>query len=242
MFVPDPAEPVFTRTPTAPPEQSLERRSAQLKLSDDGTLEGDITDEITGQNGAVWRRKIRDHSQLEREKLLTDGIKTRLSTAEVSNVVFEPGPGPSEPFQLRYHIRIAGYASRTGQRLFLQPAFFQRGVPPVFSTSERHYPVSLAYGWAERDVVTIDLPAHFHLESHPDEKPIQLPGIGSRSSRVLLSDDGRQLQFTRSMIFGEGATLSFPVEQYPKLKDAFDQIRAQDDGLVSLASDEALPR
>ncbi len=242
MLIPDPQEPTFVRTPISPPEQSLRRRSAQLRLSEDGTVEGDITDEITGQDGAIWRRGMRDHSPVERERMLTDEIKARMSTAEITNIVFDPGPGPSEPFRLRYHIRVDGYASRTGHRLFLQPAFFQRGMTPIFPARDRKYPACFAYGWAERDVVTIDLPAHFHLENLPGEKPIVLPQIGSRSSRVLLSDDGRQLQFARSMIFGEGGTLWFPVEEYPKLKDAFDRTRAQDDGVVSLASDEALQR
>jgi hypothetical protein len=44
------------------------------------------------------------------------------------------------------------------------------------------------------------------------------------------------------MIFGEGGTFSFPVEEYPKLQNVFDQMQAQDDGAVSLASDETPPR
>lgn len=239
MLVPDPDEPTFVRTPISPPEQSLSLRSAQLKLSDDGTVEGDVSDELSGQDGGIWRRSLRDHSAVEREKLLTDEIKARMSTAEVTNISFDPGTGPSDPFRLRYHIRVSGYASRTGRRLFLQPAFFQRGMAPTLAAHERTYPVCFDYAWSEHDVVTIDLPAHFHLETPAEQKPIVLPDVGNHISRVRLSDDGRQLQYVRTVIFGEKGTISFPVEEYSKLKDAFDRMKADDDGMISLASDEA---
>ena len=242
MFIPDPDQPTFLRTPISPPEQSLKSRSAELHLSEDGTVEGDVTDEITGQDGAAWRRDLRDHSSVEREKRLTDEVKTRLGAAEITSVVVDPGSGPSDPLRLRYHIRVTGYAARAGQRLLLQPAFFERGQSPMLPERERRYPVCFDYAWSEHDVVTIDLPAHFHLEALPEAKSLVLPSIGSRSSRVRLSDDGRHLQFTRSMIFGEGGTFSFPVEEYPKLRNVFDQMQAQDDGAVSLVSDETPPR
>ena len=94
----------------------------------------------------------------------------------------------------------------------------------------------------QRDVVTIDLPPGFHFESLPEMKPIVLPNLGSHSIKLRMSEDGHQLQYIRAEIFGEGGMLSFPTDQYPKLKDAFDAMQTQDLGQLSLALDEALPR
>jgi hypothetical protein len=91
-------------------------------------------------------------------------------------------------------------------------------------------------------MVLFELPEHFHLETPPDLKPIMLPNLGMHSVRIKPSDDGRQLQVLHSLIFGEGGIISFPVEEYPKLKEAFDQFQSQDESTLSLVSDESTVR
>lgn len=239
MLVPDPETSTFVRTPIAPPEQSLTRKSARLKLSEDGTVEGDVTEEFTGHEGAGLRQEYRDHSAVEREKIFKDEIKARMSTAEASDIRIDAGSDPStQPFTIAYHIRVPGYAQRTGQRLFLQPAFFQRGSPPVFPDRERKYPIHFSHPWAESDMVVFELPEGFRAEGPSELKPIHLPKIGMQSVRVRLSDDGRQIQFLRSLLFGENGTICFPAEEYARLRDAFDRFHEQDETLLSLIADE----
>ncbi|HZI88925.1 MAG TPA: DUF3857 domain-containing protein [Candidatus Polarisedimenticolia bacterium] len=242
MLVVDPKDPVFVSTPIAPPQESLEARSARLRLTPEGDVEGDVTIELTGQTGALWRARMRDHSVVEREKTVTERMQKRLNDAELSNIQFDPGGGPADPFRIQYHIKARGYAARTGQRLIFAPGFFQRGDEAVFTSRERRYPVSFDYAWSERDVVTIDLPPGFHFESLPELKPIVLPSLGGHSIKLKLSEDGHQLQLIRSEIFGEGGMLTFPTDQYGKLKEAFDAMQAQDLGQLSLALDEPSPR
>ena len=198
-----------------------------------------MAEELTGQEAASWRRELRGHSAVEREQRVTDRIKSRMSTAEITAIHFDPDSSASEPARLRYHVRVPGYAQRTAQRMIFPPAFFQRGDPPTFASAERKYPVLFDYGWAESDRVTIDIPPGYHVENPPDSAPILLPGIGKHSVKVRLSEDGHQLQLLHSLIFGEGGTLFFPVEEYPKLKKAFDEFHAQDEAVVSLVSNGA---
>jgi hypothetical protein len=49
-LVSDPKDPVFVKTPLSAPQKSLEKRTAKLRLSDDGTLEGDVRVEYTGHS------------------------------------------------------------------------------------------------------------------------------------------------------------------------------------------------
>ncbi len=239
MLVADDKNSTFRRTPMSTPEQSLTQRTASLKLSEDGALEGDVAEELTGQEAASWRRELRGHSAVEREDKISDRIKSRMSTAEVTAIHIDPDSSAAEPARLRFHVRVPGYAQRTAQRLIFPPAFFQRGDPPTFASVERKYPVLFDYGWSENDRVTIDIPPGYHVENPPETAPILLPGIGKHSVKVRLSEDGHQLQLLHSLIFGEGGTLYFPVEEYPKLKKAFDEFHAQDEAVVSLVSDGA---
>ncbi|HZE20254.1 MAG TPA: DUF3857 domain-containing protein, partial [Candidatus Angelobacter sp.] len=129
MLIADDRNSMFRRTPMSTPEQSLTRGTASLKLSEEGALEGDVAQELTGQEAASWRRELRGHSAIEREQKLIDKIKSRMSTAEVTAIHFDPDSSASEPARLSYHVRVPGYAQKTAQRLIFQPAFFQRGDP-----------------------------------------------------------------------------------------------------------------
>ena len=55
-------------------------------------------------------------------------IKAQMSTAELSDIRIENVTDPVKPFIYAFHVKVPGYAQRTGKRLFLQPAFFQRGL------------------------------------------------------------------------------------------------------------------
>ena len=90
-----------------------------------------------------------DDSPAQREETLKEGVKARLSTAELTDIRIENVTDPVKPFTYIYHIRVPGYAQRTGKRLFLQPAFFQRGVGPLFATSSRHHAIYFNYPWSE---------------------------------------------------------------------------------------------
>jgi hypothetical protein len=54
--------------------------------------------------------------------------------------------------------------NRTGKRIILQPAFFQRNVPPRFTENSRNWDIYFHYGWTEDDTVTIELPENWEVD------------------------------------------------------------------------------
>jgi hypothetical protein len=101
---------------------------------------------------------------------LRDRIKEHLTTAELSNIHLEGVTEPAKPFSYSYDIRVPGYAARTGKRLFVQPAFFQHGLGPLFPTSVRKHDIYFNYPWVEQDEVTIELPQGFILDNARDTR------------------------------------------------------------------------
>ena len=73
-------------TPFSPPEQSLQMRTARLRLDEDGTLEGDVHMVFTGHFNSARRAREADESIRQREQDIVDRIEARLSTAELSDV------------------------------------------------------------------------------------------------------------------------------------------------------------
>ncbi len=164
VLVTDAKEPVWVRSPVAGPEKSVERRTARLKLSEDGTLEGDVRIEYTGHLAFAQKEYNDDDSPAEREKTLVEAWKTQMG-AEVTNLVIENVNDPVKPFVYAFHVRVPGYATRTGKRLFLQPAFFQKGLAPRFPVATRRHEVYFHHTWSEEDTVEITLPEGFALDN-----------------------------------------------------------------------------
>ena len=233
-LVTDPKEPVWTRTPLSTPDQSLEKRTAKLKLSEDGTLEGDVHIEYTGHTGAVKKEYNDDDSPTQREETLRAMVKAQMSTAEVSDIRVENVQDPVKPFTYSYHVRVPGYAQRTGKRLFLQPAFFERGHGPLFTAASRRNMVYFNYPWSEEDEVQIDLPAGFALDNADSPGSFNAGTISKYDVHISVTKDQRTLIYKRSFYFGSNSGLLFPANSYEQLRALFDELHKRDDHTITL--------
>lgn len=233
-LITDPKQPVWLTTPMSPPEKSLVKRRAKLTLAEDGTIEGDVELEYTGQFAIERKENNDDDSASQREESLKDEVKALLSTAELTNIRIENVTDPVKPFTYAYHIRVPGYAQRTGKRLFLQPAFFQHGVNPLFSASTRTYPIYFHYPWQEDDEITFELPAGYTLDSADAPSPFSGGTVGEYKVSVGVTKDGRTMIYKRNFFFGGGGSVIFPVGSYPQLKNFFDMLNKQDNHTITL--------
>ncbi|MCM3869655.1 MAG: DUF3857 domain-containing protein [Pyrinomonadaceae bacterium] len=233
-LVSDPKEAIWVKTPLSAPDKSKYKRVAKLRLSEDGTLEGDVKIEYYGHLAVERKEWDDDDSPTQREDTLKEIVKERLSTAELTDIRVENVTDPVKPFTYVYHIRVPGYAQRTGKRLFLQPAFFQRGSGPLFATSSRHHAVYFNYPWSEEDEVTIDLPAGFSLDSAESPAGFSSAPISEYKPTAAVTKDGRTLIYKRTFYFGGGGNILFPVGAYNQLKAYFDQLHTQDNHTITL--------
>jgi hypothetical protein len=225
---------VFVNTPLSPPEKSLEKRTAKLRLTEDGTLEGTVRIEYSGHLGAEQKELNDEASQTEREETLRNMIKERMSTAEVSDIKIENVTDFEKPFVYDFKIKVPGYAQRTGKRLFLQPSFFEKGVAPLFQTTERRYPIYFRYAWSEEDSVTIELPAGYALDSAETPAPFKGGNVMSYDMKLMATKDGHTLIMNRKFFFGGEDSILFPVNSYGQLKKVFDLLRENDNHTIAL--------
>jgi hypothetical protein len=167
-----------------------------------------------------------------REKTLADSVKQRMSTAELSDVKVDNVTDPIKPFVYSYHVKVPGYAQRTGKRLLVQPGFFTHGAAALFPTSARKYAVYFHYPWSEEDTVAIELPAGFEVEEA--EAPNSIGSDIIQYEIKISVADGRTLQYSRTFEYGRQEVRTFSVGSYPQLKSLFDTIHARDDRTITL--------
>ena len=225
---------VWSATPSSPPEWSLHSRTATLRLLEDGTLEGDVRIEYGGHTAMALRERDDHQAPAERETAIRDAVTSRLPGAEVTEVGVDNVADPDKPYVHRYHLKIPGYGQRTGSRLFVQPAVFQKAMSPVFAAAERQQSVFFDYGWKEVDRVLIELPAGYQLESPEAPAPLKLEPLGAYSMKLARVLDGRSIEMTREFSIGGGQRLEFPVESYSGLKRFFDEVAKADAHALTL--------
>lgn len=216
------------------PDKSLQKSTGKFRLLEDGTLDGDVRIEYTGQLAIDKKDYNEDDSSVQREETLRDNLKKRMSTAEISDIKIENVTDPVRPFVHSYHVRVPGYAQRTGKRLFLQPAFFEHGAGPMFSASERRQPIYFHYPWSERDEVEIELPPGFALDNADKPAPFSAGAISQYKVDLGMSADGKKLVLRRDFFFGGGSNILFPGTSYSQVKLLFDQLHRNDEHTITL--------
>jgi len=233
-LISDPKNPVWINTPMSSHEKSLAKRTAKLKLTEDGTVEGDVRLEYTGHQAIERKEDMDEESDTQREENLREEIKNQMSAAEISEIKIENVTDHEQSLVISYHVRFPGYAQRTGKRIFLQPAFFQYGRGPLFATASRKYPVYFHYPWSENDLVEIGIPKGYALDNADAPASFGSGEISQYKPMLSVASDGSMLVYRRSFFFGGGGNVLFPVEAYPQVKQYFDTVHKQDSHTVAL--------
>jgi hypothetical protein len=154
-------------------------------------------------------------------------LLARQSSAELSNIQVENTSDIEKPFTYRFHIRIPGYAQRTGKRLFFAPAVFQQGEPSRFPVKERKYPVIFPYPESESDQFTFEIPEGFELKDPEIPAPVSLGQAGRYEVAARLVN-GNTVMYSRTLAIGKDGHLGFTAAAYPTLKGVFDTIATSD--------------
>ncbi|MEZ5393934.1 MAG: DUF3857 domain-containing protein [Bryobacterales bacterium] len=232
-LIPDSKAPTWEQTPMSAPERTTARRTGDFTLLPDGTLEGTVRFEYTGHYGAT--RKIANDGRTEQERIdaFTEGVTNRLSTAEVSEMKFENVDSLDAPFIYSYKVRIPGYATMTGKRMFFQPNFFERNVGAAFTTSERIHDIYFRHGWRELDTITIQLPKGMEFEEASAPEGTNIQNVGHYNIKISITPEGK-LIYARDFLFGQNGTILFPKTSYSQLKGLFDFLKKQDDHVLTL--------
>jgi Domain of Unknown Function with PDB structure (DUF3857)/Transglutaminase-like superfamily len=225
---------VWVRTPVTDAQKSKEKRTAKLRLDENGTLEGDVTVEYTGHLAVERKVANEDDSPAQREENLKSMVKDRLSSAELTNIVIDNDADPTKPFVYKYHVRVPDYAQKTGKRLFFQPGFFTKGVSALFSAGTRRYPIYFHYPWSEEDNVTIELPKGYALDNADRPAPINAGSTSQHEIKMGITNDHSTLVYNRSFFFGNPDLLLFSVEKYDALKQLFDEVNKADNHIIPL--------
>ena len=108
---------------------------------------------------------------------------------------------------------------------------------PLSSATARKAPVYFHYSWAEKDHITIDLPAGFALDNAEAPDSItraMTQDLCEQKIKIAITIDNRTLVYDRDFSFGAKVNIVFPVEGYAPLKHLFELIKQNNDHTITL--------
>jgi hypothetical protein len=224
----------WVTTPVAPANESACNRVGLLRLGTDGTLEGDIHIGYTGHLAVEKRQELADRGEEEWKKVFSDGIRNRWKGAEAGDVRIAQRDLLGKPLLVQFHLRLPGYASRSGKRVFLQPSIFDAGATPWFTDAKREYPVYFHFSWSEQDEYSIELPPGQVLENAEMPELVSAGDIPVHYQTRASVAGGSRLLYRRAFSFGRGGSTLIPVAQYTSLKSAMDRVQENDNQTLVL--------
>jgi hypothetical protein len=239
-LIPDSKELIWKNIPLTESARSLEKRSGKFKLDKDGTLVGEGRVEFSGHQSQSHKLLNRGDSATEQEERLKNYLRSQVfGTVEVESFTIENVSDPEKPFTYTFKIKVPGYATRTGRRIFFQPNVFERGSQPRFTANARKYDVYFSYPYSESDDVVIDLPAGYKLENADSPQPLKdSQGIGSHETTMSISN-ANQLLYGRKFSFGNGGFIRFPSGSYTAVKNLFEAFNKADIHQLTLRAEDA---
>lgn len=200
-------------------------RRATLEIDEEGTLWGRVTLEYSGHLGVSRKNQFDGETADASARIVKDDVHERLGTAEITDVVVANAADPVEPIRISYTVRVPEYAERAGKRMVFQPAFFQKGGPPLFSDETRELDIYTTYQFSEEDTVNITLPPGYELEEAWSPKSASAEGLIQHKVTLGVSKSGRKLAYRRTYLVG---AVYFQQASYPKIKHLHDVIHESD--------------
>ena len=211
------------------PSESRVERSAKLKLSETGDLEGKLTVTFTGLEAMDRRVEERNSDDAERKKYLEDHVKEYIPVGSELDLTNQPDwKSSSLPLVAEFNVKIPGWASGAGRRALLPVGIFSATEKRIFEHADRVHPIYFAFPFEKVDDVTIDLPLGWQVQS--------LPQPQNQDAHVVAYDlkvekGANSLHLTRKI---KVDVLLLETKYYAALRSFFQVVRTGDEEQIVL--------
>jgi hypothetical protein len=159
---------IWIQTTLPESSESTIERSAKLKLTDTGDVEGKLTITYTGLEAMHLRLENRNSDEVERKKFLEEELKEQVPAAVEGELTNKPDWNRSgAPLVAEFDVKIPGWASSAGKRAILPVGIFAATEKRIFEHANRVHPIYFEYPFEKMDDVTIELPSGWQVSSIP---------------------------------------------------------------------------
>ncbi len=216
---------------TSTPESDVSQieRKADLKLTQEGSLEGKLTVTYSGLEALYRRLEERNEDDAARKKSLEDDVRYMIPAAIEIDLTNKPDWASSDPkLVAEFNLKVPGWVSGAGRHAIMAVGLFDAAEKHMCEHASRVHPLYFHYRVEKVDDVTIDLPLGWQVSSVP--KP------ANQDAKVLLytmkaEDDKGTLHIERVM---RSDLIMLDQKFYPALRRFYETVRTADDQQIVL--------
>jgi hypothetical protein len=216
-------------TPTPDCSESQIQRKADLKLTQEGSLEGKLTVTYTGLEAASLRVSERNEDDTTRKKLLEDLVRYSVPAAIDIDLTNKPDWSSSDASLVsEFDLKVPGWVSGAGSHALLPMGLFGSAEKRIYEHATRVHPLYYRYPSQDVDDVTIDLPLGWKVSN--------LPKPGDVDAKLLVysmkaEDNKGTLHLERSL---KKDVLMLEPKYYPAVKKFYEAVRTGDEEQIVL--------
>jgi hypothetical protein len=216
---------------TANPDSSTSRieRKAQMKLTQEGSLEGKLTVTYSGEEALQRRVEERNEDDTSKKKVLEDDVRAAIpATIEVELTNKPDWTSSAATMVAEFDLKVPGWCGGAGKHAMMEPGIFGATEKHVYEHTERVYPLYFHYMSKKVDDVTIELPLGWQVSSVP--KPNLVDAKLMLYSMQVDSNNGT-LHLQRTL---KSDLTVLEQKQYPILRKFYSVVRTGDEEQIVL--------
>jgi Domain of Unknown Function with PDB structure (DUF3857) len=216
-------------TPFPPSKDSLIERTAKLKMTETGELEGTVQLKFTGLEG--WTRRVEERNQDDpaRKKFLEDELKADIPAAVDVELANKPDwSGTEEPLVAEFTLKMEGWASAAGRRALFPVGLFAAPEKHMFEHANRVNPICFEYSYSKKDDVTVQLPLGWKVASVPAK---QDKDAKAAQYTLTVEENKGEVHIERKL---RSDLYMLGKESYPSLRIFFQAVRSLDEQQIVL--------
>jgi hypothetical protein len=168
--------------PLFAPDTNELSRTAKLKLNEDGSISGEVTEVLTGEQAGRRRAQAIHSTEQERRKALEHFLSTFVSGFAVTDLRFENLQDYDRELVVKYSFLAQGYAKKTGPLFLVRPRVLGSKIPD-FGPPPRKNPFAFEAASKQVDEFFIELPSGYVVDELPDPVKIDV-GFAAYSSKI----------------------------------------------------------
>ncbi|HXX99469.1 MAG TPA: DUF3857 domain-containing protein [Candidatus Limnocylindrales bacterium] len=219
----------WIRTPIPDSSASQIVRKADLKLDDQGTLEGKLTLTFTGLEALWLRNNEHNEDAPHRKEMLENYVKETVPVGVEVELTNKPDwTSSSSSFVAEYSLKVPGWVSGAGRRALFPLGLFSAPEKHLYEHTTRVHPLYFHYMFRKVDDIRIELPLGWQVSSVP--KPVTQDAKAVVYSSKAESNNGT-LHLERSL---KVELITLEQKYYPVLRNFYQTVKNADEQQIVL--------
>jgi len=204
-------------------------RKADLKLTQEGSLEGKLKVTYSGLEAASRRVEERNQDDTTRKKLLEDQVKYSVPAAIEVELTNKPDWSTADSnLVAEFDLKVPGWVSGAGSHALLPVGIFGGPEKHLYEHTTRVHPLYFHYMSEKVDDVTIELPLGWKVSNMP--KP------GDKDARLLVytmkaDEKNGTLHIERRL---KNELVILEPKYYPTVRSFYESVRTGDEEQIVL--------